>query len=155
RAGDPGAGVGRSLRGAGDGAEGVSAVPGADQGEGRADGPRGEGEPGALAERAGAASPAEPGRLRCAGPWLGPRDRRAASASHDHTDPSASLRTGDAWTEERAILRPIPARVLNRLVGDDALPTPPCSLPTVIDLEQRRRGEHVEVRDLAEYEVAL
>jgi len=62
---------------------------------------------------------------------------------------------GDAWTEERAILRPIPARVLNRLVGDDALPTPPCSLPTVIDLEQRRRGEHVEVRDLAEYEVAL
>jgi len=28
-------------------------------------------------------------------------------------------------------------------------------MPTVIDLEQRRRGEHVEVRDLAEYEVAL
>lgn len=62
---------------------------------------------------------------------------------------------GDAWAEERAILRPIPAGVLNRLAGDDALPTPPCSLPTVIDLEQRRRGEHVEVRDLAEYEVVL
>ena len=62
---------------------------------------------------------------------------------------------GDAWAEERAVLRPIPARVLSRLAGDDALPTPPCSLPTVIDLEQRRRGEHVEVRDLAEYEVAL
>ena len=43
-----------------------------------------------------------------------------------------------------------------RLAGDDALPTPPCALPTaVIDLEQRRRGEHVQVRDLAEYEVAL
>ena len=62
---------------------------------------------------------------------------------------------GDAWAEERAVLRPIPARVLSRLAGDDALPTPPCPLPTVIDLEQRRRGEHVEVRDLAEYEVAL
>lgn len=62
---------------------------------------------------------------------------------------------GDAWTEERAVLRPIPARVLSRLAGDDALPTPPCSLPTVIDLEQRRRGEHVQIRDLAEYEVAL
>jgi transposase len=63
---------------------------------------------------------------------------------------------GDAWAEERAILRPIPARVLSRLDGDDVLPTPPCALPTaVIDLEQRRRGEHVQVRDLAEYEVAL
>jgi transposase len=62
---------------------------------------------------------------------------------------------GDAWAEERGVLRPIPARVLARLAGDDALPTPPCALPAVIDLEQRRRGEHVEVRDLAEYEVAL
>jgi hypothetical protein len=62
---------------------------------------------------------------------------------------------GDAWAKEKEVLRPIPARVLSRLVGDDVLPTPPCSLPTVIDLEQRRRGEHVEVRDLAEYEVAL
>jgi transposase len=62
---------------------------------------------------------------------------------------------GDAWTEERGVLRPIPPQVLSRLAGADALPTPPCSLPTVIDLEQRRRGEHVEVRDLAEYEVAL
>jgi transposase len=62
---------------------------------------------------------------------------------------------GDAWTEERAVLRPIPARVLSRLAGDDALPTPPCTLPAMIDLEQRRRGEHVQVRDLAEYEVAL
>jgi hypothetical protein len=61
----------------------------------------------------------------------------------------------DAWAEEQAVLRPIPARVLSRLAGDDALPLPPCTLPTVIDLEQRRRGEHVEVRDLAEYEVAL
>jgi transposase len=62
---------------------------------------------------------------------------------------------GEAWAEERGVLRPIPARVLSRLVGDDALPTPPCAVPAVIDLEQRRRGEHVEVRDLAEYEVAL
>jgi transposase len=62
---------------------------------------------------------------------------------------------GAAWAEERDLLRPIPARVLGRLAGDDALPTPPCAVPAVIDLEQRRRGEHVEVRDLAEYEVAL
>ena len=62
---------------------------------------------------------------------------------------------GDAWAEERRVLRPIPAQVVSRLAGDDALPTPACTLPTVIDLEQRRRGEHVQVRDLAEYEVAL
>jgi len=62
---------------------------------------------------------------------------------------------GDAWTEERAVLRPIPARVLSQLAGDNALPTPPCTLPAMIDLEQRRRGEHVQVRDLTEYEVAL
>jgi transposase len=62
---------------------------------------------------------------------------------------------GDAWAEEKEVLRPIPPRVLSLLAGDDALPTPPCSLPTVIDLEQRRRGDQVQVRDLAEYEVAL
>jgi transposase len=62
---------------------------------------------------------------------------------------------GDAWAAERGVLRPIPARVLSRLAGDDALPMPPCTLPAVIDLEQRRRGQHGEVRDRAEYEVAL
>lgn len=62
---------------------------------------------------------------------------------------------GDAWAEERAVLRPIPPGVLSRLAGDAAVPTPPCTVPTVIDLEQHRRGEHVQVRDLAEYEVAL
>lgn len=62
---------------------------------------------------------------------------------------------GDAWAEERGVLRPIPPRVLSHLAGDAALPTPPCSVPMAIDLEQRRRGEHVQVRDLAEYEVAL
>jgi transposase len=63
---------------------------------------------------------------------------------------------GDAWAEERAVLQPIPARVLGRLAGDGSATTPVPSAPTsVIDLEQRRRGEHVQVRDLAEYEVAL
>ncbi|HEX2184435.1 MAG TPA: IS21 family transposase [Chloroflexota bacterium] len=61
---------------------------------------------------------------------------------------------GDAWREERPALTPIPRRVLAALTGsDEAVPTPPCT--AVIDLEQHRRGERVQVRDLAEYEVAL
>jgi hypothetical protein len=44
--------------------------------------------------------------------------------------------------------------VLAALAGtDEAIPSPPCT--TVIGLEQHRRGERVQVRDLAEYEVAL
>jgi transposase len=61
---------------------------------------------------------------------------------------------GDAWRDERPVLTAIPSRVLTALAGaDDAVPSPPCT--TVIDLEQRRRGERVQVRDLAEYEAAL
>lgn len=63
---------------------------------------------------------------------------------------------GDAWTEEQELLRPIPVRVLGRLAGGGAAtrPLPPPAAAGVIDLEQRRRGEHVQVRDLIEYEVA-
>jgi transposase len=60
---------------------------------------------------------------------------------------------GDAWSEERPTLTAIPPRVLAALTGADAVPTPPGL--AVIDLDQHRRGERVQVRDLAEYEVAL
>jgi len=56
---------------------------------------------------------------------------------------------GEAWAEERAWLEPIPPRLL--AAGPALATARPAS---VIDLEQRRRGEQVQVRDLAEYEVA-
>lgn len=59
---------------------------------------------------------------------------------------------GEAWADERSRLAPIPPRILAGVVGGPAVGVP---APSVIDLEQRRRGEQVQVRDLAEYEVAL
>jgi transposase len=59
---------------------------------------------------------------------------------------------GEAWAEERALLTPIPARVLNRLAGDGGTG----GQTVVVDVTQRLLGEHVEVRCLDEYdEVAL
>jgi transposase len=58
---------------------------------------------------------------------------------------------GDAWAEERALLTPIPARILASLAGELLPGAPPAA---VIDLAARRQGEVVEVRALAEYEVA-
>ena len=57
---------------------------------------------------------------------------------------------GEAWADERPLLEPIPPRILAGLASGRAAPT-----AVVIDLELRRRGEQVQVRDLAEYEVAL
>jgi hypothetical protein len=54
----------------------------------------------------------------------------------------------DAWQEERPLLLPVPARLLHA-------PAIPALPPSVIDLTARRVGEHVEIRDLAEYEAAL
>lgn len=56
---------------------------------------------------------------------------------------------GEAWADERELLTPIAPRILSGLTEDLVRPA-----PVVIDLEQRRKGEHVQVRDLAEYEVA-
>lgn len=58
---------------------------------------------------------------------------------------------GEAWEEEMPLLRPLPARILMTLQA------PPL---TVLggggaDPEQRRLGDRVEVRDLAEYEEAV
>ena len=58
-------------------------------------------------------------------------------------------RVRDAWTEERPLLRPLPAH----LVSTD--PCPALHAPTIIDLSARRLGEEVEIRNLSEYEVAL
>ena len=58
---------------------------------------------------------------------------------------------GDAWTQERPLLGPLPARLL---AAPSDLPSA-APLPAVIDLAARRLGEQVQVRDLAEYEVAL
>ena len=55
---------------------------------------------------------------------------------------------GEAWVEERALLRPIPERILARFGS----PTP-APAANVIDLHQRQLGERVAVRDLSEYEV--
>lgn len=58
---------------------------------------------------------------------------------------------GPAWDEERPQLNAIPARILGGLIGGGR-----ASLPAgVIDLEQHALGAHAQVRDLAEYEVAL
>jgi transposase len=56
---------------------------------------------------------------------------------------------GEAWQEERELLRPIPERILASF-GSSVIVAMPAS---VVDLQLRRLGEHVDVRDLAEYEV--
>jgi transposase len=58
---------------------------------------------------------------------------------------------GEAWREESQQLRPIPARILAGVAGE-LLVSP---LPVMVDLHQRSLGEQVQVRSLAEYEVAL
>ena len=59
---------------------------------------------------------------------------------------------GSAWAAERAHLQPIPERILTPLAAGQPLLAPP---PPVIDLTARLAGEHVDVRDLRDYEVAL
>jgi hypothetical protein len=58
---------------------------------------------------------------------------------------------GEAWAEERALLARIPAHVLNHLTGGGTA----VAQGVVVDVTQRLLGEHVEVRSLDEYEVAL
>jgi transposase len=55
---------------------------------------------------------------------------------------------GQAWAEERPLLRPIPARILSGLGNPVLVPLP----ASVYDSRVRELGEQVEVRDLAEYE---
>ena len=55
---------------------------------------------------------------------------------------------GAAWADERPLLRSIPERILLSLGNPVILPLP----ATAVDAEQRRLGERVALRDLAEYE---
>jgi hypothetical protein len=59
---------------------------------------------------------------------------------------------GEAWADEQPQLTPLAPRVLASFAGD--VPRPG-SAPKIVDLALRRQGEQVQVRDLAEYEVAL
>lgn len=56
---------------------------------------------------------------------------------------------GEAWQEERHFLRPIPERILASF-GSPVIVALPAA---VVDLQVRRLGEHVDVRNLTEYEV--
>jgi transposase len=56
----------------------------------------------------------------------------------------------EAWAEERERLTPIPARILAEYTDGGTVPG---AAVKIIDLAQRRQGEQVQIRDLAEYEV--
>lgn len=57
----------------------------------------------------------------------------------------------EAWHEEQRLLAPVPQHVLERLAGDGA----PHPVLHVVDHAQRQLGDHVDVRPLTDYEVAL
>ena len=84
-------------------------------------------------------------------PTLADYDRLALQWRAELVLPRRHRTTGqvvaEAWAMERPLLAPVPARLL-------AHPADPRPAPAVIDLTARRLGEHVDVRDLAEYEVA-
>jgi transposase len=92
------------------------------------------------------------GQVVPASPTIATYERLALQWREELVLPRRHRTTGriirEAWQEERPLLRPVPARLLHHPTASD-LP------PAVIDLAQRRAGEEVEVRDLAEYEVAL
>jgi transposase len=57
---------------------------------------------------------------------------------------------GEAWAEEKSQLTPVAPRILAGFGGDVV----PSTSTRLVDLAQRQQGEQVQVRDLAEYEVA-
>ena len=59
---------------------------------------------------------------------------------------------GVAWATERPLLQPIPQRLLTALASGAPMSS---TAPPVIDLTARLAGEHVDVPDLRDYEVAL
>jgi len=93
------------------------------------------------------------GQLLPTAPTLADYDRLALAWRDEVVLPRRQRTTGQviaaAWEEERPLLRPVPDRLLQ-------VPTVPAALASSpSDQTARRAGEHVQVRDLAEYEVAL
>ncbi|GAC1529158.1 MAG: IS21-like element IS100 family transposase [Chloroflexota bacterium] len=92
------------------------------------------------------------GQILPSAPTLGDYDRLARQWRQEIILPRRHRTTGriigEAWAEERALLRPVPARLLH-------MPSEPALPSSVIDLTAHRLGEYVQVRELAEYEVAL
>lgn len=92
------------------------------------------------------------GQIVPATPTLADYDRLARQWRDEVVLPRRQRTTGQviaaAWEEERPLLRPVPQRLLQAAV----MPVP---APSRTDQTARLAGEHVEIRDLAEYEVAL
>src|SRR5262249_40885230 len=141
RAGHSSPGVGRPVPGARGGAASLPALPRQDQGQGRAAGPRGQGE---VPRRAG-------GQSLPTSPTPADYDRLALEWRDELVLPRRHRTTGTviaaAWEEERPLLRTVPDRLLQA-------PAVPARSPASSDTSARRLGEHVQTRDLAEYEVA-
>ena len=95
------------------------------------------------------------GQVLPAHPTLGGYDALARQWIEERVLPRKHRTTqrfiGEAWQEERQQLRPIPARILAGFAGETLVPP----TPIVVDERQRQMGELVEIRSLAEYEVAL
>jgi transposase len=81
---------------------------------------------------------------RLAERWI---EERVLSRRHRTTQRIVS----EAWAEERRLLTPVPAHVLQRLAGEGEVRP----VLNVVDDGLRRAGETVDVRPLADYEVAM
>jgi transposase len=96
------------------------------------------------------------GQILPSAPTLADYDRLALQWRDELVLPRRHRTTGTviaaAWEEERPLLRPVPERLLQGPQQAPALPVPSAA-PS--DPSARRLGEHVQIRDLAEYEVAL
>ncbi len=92
------------------------------------------------------------GQLVPTTPTLADYDRLALKWRDEVVLPHRHRTTGmviaSAWEDERPLLRPVPQRLLQA-------PAIPVRSSAPSDPSARRLGEHVEIRDLAEYEVAL
>jgi hypothetical protein len=94
------------------------------------------------------------GQLLPTAPPLADDDQLALQWRNELVLPRRQRTTGQviaaAWERERPLLRPVPDRLLQA-------PTVPAAFAPVRGDQPtaRRAGEHVQIRDLAEYEVAL